>query len=117
MSRIDAASGPWRFRFRWPRAWRTPLGIIGSVIALAWVIVAFTAQWWVPYGPNAQVFPRLQEPGVETLLGTDGNGRDIFSRLMTGATVSLPLALMLVIAAMIIGTTIGALAGVSASAE
>ena len=85
--------------------------MIGTVIAGAWIIVAFTAQWWVPYGPNAQVLPRLQAPGIDTLLGTDGNGRDIFSRLMTGATVSLPLALMLVIAAMIIGTTIGAVAG------
>ena len=111
MSRIAPASTPWRFRFRWPRAWCTPLGIIGTVIAGAWVIVAFTAQWWVPYGPNAQIFPRLQEPGVETLLGTDGNGRDIFSRLMSGATVSLPLALMLVIAAMVIGTVIGSVAG------
>lgn len=101
----------WKIRFRWPRAWRTPLGVIGSVIALAWVIIAFTAQWWVPYGPNAQVLPRLQAPGIETLMGTDGNGRDIFSRLMTGATVTIPLALMLVIAALIIGTIIGAVAG------
>ena len=101
----------WKIRFRWPRAWRTPLGVIGSVIALAWVIVAFTAQWWVPYGPNAQVLPRLQAPGIGTLMGTDGNGRDIFSRLMTGATVTIPLALTLVVAALIIGTIIGAVAG------
>lgn len=101
----------WKIRFRWPRAWRTPLGIIGSVIALAWVVIAFTAQWWVPFGPNAQVLPRLQAPGLETLMGTDGNGRDIFSRLMTGATVTIPLALMLVVAALVIGTIIGALAG------
>jgi len=101
----------WKIRFRWPRAWRTPLGVIGSVIALAWVIVAFTAQWWVPYGPNAQVLPRLQAPGIETIMGTDGNGRDIFSRLMTGATVTIPLALMLVVAALIIGTVLGAVAG------
>lgn len=101
----------WKIRFRWPRAWRTPLGVIGSVIALAWVIIAFTAQWWVPYGPNAQVLPRLQAPGIETLMGTDGNGRDIFSRLMTGATVTIPLALMLVVAALIIGTVLGAVAG------
>lgn len=101
----------WKIRFRWPRAWRTPLGVIGSVIALAWVLVAFTAQWWVPYGPNAQVLPRLQAPGIETLMGTDGNGRDIFSRLMTGATVTIPLALMLVVAALIIGTVLGAVAG------
>ena len=48
MSRIAAATPAGRFRFRWPRAWRTPLGIIGTVIAGAWIIVAFTAQWWVP---------------------------------------------------------------------
>ena len=101
----------WKIRFRWPRAWRTPLGIVGSMIALGWVVVAFNAQWWVPYGPNAQVLPRLQAPGIDTLMGTDGNGRDIFSRLMTGATVTIPLALMLVIAALIIGTVIGAVAG------
>jgi len=102
---------PLRLKLRWPRAWRTPLGIIGTVIAVAWIVVAFTAQWWVPYPPNAQSLPRLQAPGVDTLLGTDGNGRDIFSRLMTGATVTIPLALTLVITALVIGTIIGALAG------
>lgn len=102
---------PMRLKLRWPRAWRTPLGIIGTVIAVAWIVIAFTAQWWVPYPPNAQSLPRLQAPGVDTLLGTDGNGRDIFSRLMTGATVTIPLALTLVVAALVIGTIIGALAG------
>ena len=105
------ASAGRRTRLRWPRAWRSPLGIVGAVIAIAWVIVAFTASWWVPFEPNAQVLPRLQEPGVDTLLGTDGTGRDIFSRLMTGATVTIPLALMLVVAAMVIGTVVGAVAG------
>ena len=105
-----AAAG-WRTRVRWPRAWRSPLGVVGAVIALAWIVVAFTASWWVPFGPNAQVLPRLQEPGIDTLLGTDGTGRDIFSRLMTGATVTIPLALMLVVAAMVIGTVVGAVAG------
>ncbi|RWZ58429.1 ABC transporter permease [Labedella populi] len=111
-NRTDAlASAGRRTRLRWPRAWRSPLGIVGAVIAIAWVIVAFTASWWVPFEPNAQVLPRLQEPGVDTLLGTDGTGRDIFSRLMTGATVTIPLALMLVVAAMVIGTVVGAVAG------
>ncbi|MGP6169858.1 ABC transporter permease [Microbacterium sp. A196] len=113
MSALDdkRVASRWKIRFRWPRAWRTPLGIIGSVIALGWVIIAFTAQWWVPFGPNAQVLPRLQAPGIDTLMGTDGNGRDIFSRLMTGATVTIPLALMLVVAALVIGTILGAVAG------
>lgn len=100
-----------RHRIRVPRAWRSPLGLVGTVIALAWVVVAFTAQWWVPFDPVAQALPRLQEPGADTLFGTDGNGRDMFSRLMTGATVTIPLALLLVAAAMAIGTVVGAVAG------
>lgn len=114
MSALDddtRVAARWKVRFRRPRALRTPLGVIGAVIALAWVVIAFTAQWWVPYAPNAQVLPRLQAPGIETLMGTDGNGRDIFSRLMTGATVTIPLALTLVVAALVIGTIIGATAG------
>ncbi|MGM1018467.1 MAG: ABC transporter permease [Actinomycetota bacterium] len=111
MTGIEARRMPLRLRLRWPRAWRTPLGVIGTVIAVAWVIVAFTAQWWVPFDPNAQIFPRLQAPGADTLLGTDSNGRDIFSRLMSGATVTIPLALSLVVAAMVIGTVVGTLAG------
>lgn len=110
-SALDEARPWWRPRMRWPRAWRTPLGVVGTVIALAWVIVGFTAQWWVPHDPLAQSMPRLQEPGGEAILGTDGNGRDVFSRLMTGATVTLPLALGLVVAAMVIGTIVGAVAG------
>ena len=45
------------------------------------------------------------------MLGTDGLGRDVFSRLMTGAGVTIPLALMLVVVSMLIGVVIGAVAG------
>lgn len=96
---------------RLPQAWRSPLGIIGAVIALAWILIAFTAHWWVPFDPNWQGLPRLQEPGIDTILGTDRSGRDIFSRLMTGATVTIPLALMLVACALTLGTIIGSVAG------
>lgn len=98
-------------RLLWPEAWRSPLGIIGAVIAVAWLLVAFTAAWWVPHPPNWQGLPRLQAPGVSTLMGTDRLGRDVFSRLMTGATVTIPLALVLVAAAMVIGSAVGAVAG------
>ncbi|AMB60141.1 ABC transporter permease [Microterricola viridarii] len=99
---------------RWlriPSAWVTPLGVIGAVIAAFWIVVAFTAQFWVPFDPLAQVLPRLQAPGIDTLMGTDALGRDIFSRLMTGASVTIPLALMLVVLSMLVGTLIGAIAG------
>lgn len=99
---------------RWlkiPAAWVTPLGVIGAVIAAFWVVVAFTAQFWVPFDPLAQTLPRLQEPGIDTLMGTDALGRDIFSRLMVGASVTIPLALLLVVMSMVVGTLIGAIAG------
>lgn len=100
-----------RRRFAVPRAWVSPLAVIGVVVAAAWLVVAVTAPLWVPHPPNAQDLPRLQPPGVDTLLGTDAVGRDVFSRLMTGASVTIPLALLLVVVAMLIGTVVGAVAG------
>jgi len=98
-------------RLRIPAAWVTPLGVIGAVIAIAWVGIAFTARFWVPVDPLAQDLPRLQAPGIDTILGTDALGRDLFSRLMTGAGVTIPLALMLVLMSLVVGTLIGAIAG------
>ena len=100
-----------RRRMPIPRAWVSPLAVIGVIIAAAWLIVAATAPLWVPFAPNAQDLPRLQAPGIDTLLGTDAVGRDVFSRLMTGASVTIPLALLLVAVSLVIGTVIGAVAG------
>lgn len=94
-----------------PAAWRTPLAIIGAVIALAWVVVAIIAPWVVPYDPLAQQLPRLTAPGDVTLMGTDQVGRDVFSRLLTGARVTMPLALLMVVCATVLGTLIGSVAG------
>lgn len=98
-------------RMRIPRAWITPLGVIGALIALVWIIVAVAAPLIAPYDPLAQVLPRLQAPGPEALFGTDELGRDVFSRLVYGASVTIPLALMLVALSALIGTVIGAVAG------
>lgn len=100
-----------RRRFRIPAAWVTPLGVIGAVIAAAWVVVAIAAPAIIPYDPLAQVLPRLQPPGPDALLGTDELGRDVFSRLLSGARVTIPLALLLVALSALIGTLIGAIAG------
>lgn len=100
-----------RRRLPIPRAWVSPLAVIGVVIALAWIVVAITAPLWVPYPPNAQGLPRLQAPGIDTILGTDAVGRDVFSRLMSGASVTIPLALLLVVVSLVIGTIVGAVAG------
>lgn len=98
-------------RWRLPRAWRNPLAVVGIAIATAWILVALLAPWLAPHDPLAQDLPRLTAPGEVTLLGTDALGRDITSRLITGARVTIPLALTLVAAAMVIGTVIGAISG------
>src|SRR5699024_2252806 len=91
--------------------WRTPLAIVGVVIALVWVIIAILAPWLAPHDPLAQDLPRLTPPGNVSVLGTDALGRDVFSRLLTGARVTMPYALIMVASATIIGTVIGSVSG------
>lgn len=94
-----------------PAAWHTPLAVIGAVIALTWAIIAVLAPWVVPHDPLAQDLPRLAPPGEGAVLGTDQLGRDVLSRLLTGARVTMPLALLMVASATVLGTVIGAVAG------
>lgn len=108
---IPEKVAPKRRRSWLPRAWRTPLAVVGTVIALIWIVVAILAPWIAPHDPLAQNFPRLAPPSGETIMGTDVNGRDMFSRLLLGAQTTIPLALMLVVCAMIVGTVVGAVAG------
>lgn len=94
-----------------PASWRTPLAVIGVLIALTWVVIAIIAPWVSPHDPLAQDLPRLTAPGEVSVLGTDALGRDVFSRLLTGARITMPYALIMVASAMTIGTLIGSIAG------
>lgn len=98
-------------RFRVSKQLRTPLAITGGVIVVFWLLVAVLAPWIRPFDPLAQDFDRLQAPSAEHWFGTDQVGRDVLSRVISGAQVSIPLALMLVIFAMLIGSLLGAIAG------
>ena len=91
--------------------WRRPLAIIGVVIIVAWALAAILAPWLAPFDPLVQNFPRLEPPNAEHLLGTDGSGRDVLSRLLYAARISIPLALLLVVLSTIVGSTLGAIAG------
>ncbi len=92
-------------------AFRTPLALTGVSIALIWLVIAIFAPAIAPYDPLAQVFERLQPPSAAHLFGTDAVGRDVLSRVISGARISMPLALSLVVASMIVGGTLGAIAG------
>ena len=92
-------------------AWRQPLAITGAVIAVAWFIIAIFAPLIAPYNPLAQNFVPSQPPTAAHWFGTDELGRDVLSRVIFGARTSVPIALLLVGLAGIIGGTIGALSG------
>jgi peptide/nickel transport system permease protein len=94
-------------RFRRNRLAATALVLLAAVHVLV-----FLAPWITPYGPEAvELFQRLQPPSRDHWLGTDEYGRDVLTRLLYGGRVSLAVALASMAASIVIGLTVGALAG------
>src|SRR5215204_6506306 len=88
------------------------LTIIGVVIVVVLVLVALSAQWIAPYEVGAtNLSMRYLPPTAAHWFGTDSTGRDIFSRVVFGARISLQVGLVVVTVSAVIGTFIGALAG------
>jgi peptide/nickel transport system permease protein len=100
-----------RGRGRLKPAWRQPLAVIGGVIAVAWLIVAIFAPFIAPHDPLAQIYPASQSPSSAHPFGTDELGRDVLSRVIYGSRISVPIALLLVTLAAVIGGLLGGLAG------
>jgi peptide/nickel transport system permease protein len=114
VSDVATANKPLRVRLRprWVRPeWRQPLVLAGGAIAVGWFLVAIFAPLVAPHDPLEQAFQPLGAPSRDHLFGTDELGRDVFSRVVYGARISLPLALVLVALASAIGGVLGALAG------
>lgn len=91
--------------------WSVLPGYIGIAIIGFWIVAALTAHFWIPHSPFDMVGPRLSPPSPEYPFGTDGLGRDVFSRTMSGAVYSIPIAFVVVATGAFIGCTLGALAG------
>ena len=100
-----------RLRSRIPTAWRQPLAIAGMTLAGVWILIAIFVPLIAPYDPYAQTSNLLAAPSPAHLFGTDELGRDVFSRVLWGSRVSIPLAFFLVAAAVSIGGILGGLAG------
>lgn len=84
----------------------------GMALTAILVIAAVAAPWLAPASPTAQNLPmRLASPGPRHWMGTDELGRDILSRVLYGARVSMLVSICVVLGAGIVGLTIGALAG------
>lgn len=110
---MSAAVSPGRpmLMRRVPREWRQPLMMIGTVVIALWLLVVVVSLFWTPQDPLAQTSALLQQPTSQHPFGTDELGRDVLSRVLAGARVSLPIGVLLVILELLIGGTLGAIAG------
>ena len=86
---------------------RQPLGAAGGLIVLALVAVAVLAPWLAPHGPKDATFSPYLAPSAEFPMGTDQLGRDVMSRVIWGARLSLYVGLVSVV----FGITAGSLWG------
>jgi peptide/nickel transport system permease protein len=93
--------------------WRASgLGRAGLAVTVMLVVLAVLAPWIAPASPSAQRLPeRLLPPGARHWMGTDELGRDVLSRTLYGARVSLLVGVSVVLGAGIVGVTLGALSG------
>src|SRR5215216_2002072 len=107
--RAAPSTGLRRFLHSYRRQW---LGVIGATLLSFVVVAAAFAPWIAPYSPN-KIDPihLLEPPSGEHLLGTDGLGRDVFSRIVYGSRVSLYSGFLVVSISMVLGTLIGLVAG------
>lgn len=96
----------------WLRFRENTLAMVGLVILLALVAVALLAPWIAPGDPYAQdLAQRLRPPSAAHWLGTDALGRDILSRLIHGARITLMIVGTVALVAPLIGLIIGTVAG------
>ncbi len=116
---INAMPGvkPGQIRTPWHEFWRRfrrqPVAMAAGIFVLLLIVVAIIAPWIAPYdAENYFDYDRLNEgPSMVHWFGVDSLGRDIFSRVLVGAQISLAAGVLAVLIGALIGTVLGLLAG------
>jgi peptide/nickel transport system permease protein len=101
----DRAGALWRF------ARKNPLGAVGGVLMLALILTALFADALATHNPIRTSTRVLAPPGAEFWLGTDNLGRDLWSRVMYGARISLAVGLAATVLGAVVGGLVGLLSG------
>jgi peptide/nickel transport system permease protein len=107
-----AGLSQWRIAARRFRRNRLAMAGLAIMVFLYWVTLM--APYLAPYDPNFQgniVLNRYQSPSMEHFLGTDKFGRDIFTRILYGARISLSIGFISIAISVTVGTLVGAAAG------
>lgn len=103
------SSSPWRDA--WKRFRRNKLAMTGLILFLLLIFGAVFAPVLTPYDYKFQDYSlRLQAPSLAHLMGTDNYGRDIFTRVLYGARISLSISIISVGSSLILGGFLGAVA-------
>jgi peptide/nickel transport system permease protein len=101
-----AARGLLRF------AYHKPLGAFGALVALLLIAAAILAPIIAPHDPNLMDTNMvIRAPSAEHLMGTDNFGRDIFSRILYGARVSMQVSTLAIAISVVVGTSVGLVSG------
>lgn len=106
-------------RTRLRRACKNPLTLIGLIMVGMLVVLAVFAPWIAPYPEDvlaAHPGERFQPPSFSHFFGTDDLGRDVFSRVVFGARISLLVGALVVALALAIGMPLGLIAGTARGA-
>jgi ABC-type dipeptide/oligopeptide/nickel transport system permease subunit len=91
---------------------RNRVALFGFVVIVFMVAIALLAPLISPFDPNAQaISSRLEPPSWQHLLGTDEFGRDILSRIIWGARISLSVGVSVILISISVGTIMGAVSG------
>jgi peptide/nickel transport system permease protein len=95
----------------WRRFLKHPGAMIGSIV-LTILVLAVLLGSFSPYSAvDSNVLERLQPPSLQHPMGTDALGRDLLTRILYGGRISLAVGLMVVAITLVIGVTVGAVAG------
>lgn len=106
----DTVVSPWREAF-WQLK-KNKLAVFGAFIIIFFVLVAIIAPFIAPYGyDELHAGERLTGPSAQNWFGTDDLGRDIFTRIVYGARISLFVGFFSVTGALVMGTLLGVIAG------
>jgi peptide/nickel transport system permease protein len=91
---------------------KNKMAVAGSLVVLLLFVVSLAAPWLAPYDPNAIDLKQvLAEPSVSHPFGTDQLGRDVLSRMIWGARISLKVGFVATGIAIFVGAVLGAVSG------
>jgi len=113
---INKSASPNRAAVALQRVWnftkRKPLGAVGGLIVLGLLIMAVFAPWIAPYKYDETIAgARMKAPGTQFWMGTDNLGRDVFSRVVYGASVSVTVGFGAVLLANLLAALVGVTSG------